>query len=65
MLEALALERRESHLQKMQYAAFVLFLMEDGKTCQVLKDRSGTFSQNVTHSTKKMLSMIDVLTQPE
>lgn len=46
---------------KMQMAQYALVLSEDTKTCHVVKDRTGTFNQNIDHPTKKMLKMIEIL----
>jgi len=61
MLEAC----RGHGMRKMQMAQYALVLSEDVKTCHIVKDRTGTFNENNSHSTKKMLKMIEILIDDE
>jgi hypothetical protein len=48
-------------MRKMQFAQYALKLSEDAKTCHMIKDRTATFNDQIGHSTKKMLKMIEIM----
>ena len=58
MMEAL---RGPSSMRKMQMAQYALVLSEDVKACHVIKDRTSTFNSQISHPTKKMLKMIEIM----
>ena len=59
MMEAMRVP--EYSMRKMQFAQYALKLSEDAKTCHIIKDRTATFNDQIGHSTKKMLKMIEIM----
>lgn len=45
----------------MYVAYFAAELLEDIKTCKIVKERSGVFRENGEYNTKKMLKIIEIL----
>lgn len=53
--------RREGYMECVQLADYTIKLSDDGKTCFVVKDRSGLLQLGSQHQVKKMLKIIEIL----